>query len=118
LAIPKNLVYVFVLIIVGSFLGMLYMTYFATEYEMQAFTTYDRNKEVVVVDPVLESLFKYMNLDKGKIPEIKMDKFNSKEFFDEYLSENRPLIVRQYAAEWPATQKWQDLDYLKETTKG
>jgi type IV secretory pathway VirB3-like protein len=52
--IPKNLVYVFVAIIVFAFLAMLYITY--TDRNMTEFLTYDRTKEVVVVDPLFASL--------------------------------------------------------------
>jgi len=58
--IPKNLVYIFVIIIVFAFLAMLYITY--TDRNMTEFLTYDRTKEVVMVDPLFVSLRKSMNL--------------------------------------------------------
>ena len=52
--IPKNLVYVFVLIILFAFGGMMYITY--TEKNMSEFLTYNRTQEVVVVDPLFTAL--------------------------------------------------------------
>jgi len=52
--IPKNLVYIFVAIIVFAFLAMMYITY--TDRNMTEFLTYDRTKEVIVIDPLFVSL--------------------------------------------------------------
>lgn len=52
--IPKNLVYVFVIVIAFAFAAMMYITY--TDRNMTEFLTYDRTKEVVVVDPLFTSL--------------------------------------------------------------
>lgn len=54
LLIPKNLVYVFVCIILFAFGGMMYITY--TEKNMDAFLTYNRTEEVIVVDPLFQKL--------------------------------------------------------------
>ena len=52
--IPKNLVYIFVGIIVFAFLAMLWITY--TDRNMTEFLSYDRTREVVVIDPLFASL--------------------------------------------------------------
>jgi len=52
--IPKNLVYIFVAIIVFAFLAMMYITY--TDRNMTEFLTYDRTREVIVIDPLFVSL--------------------------------------------------------------
>ena len=41
-----------------------------------------------------------------------MLKLDSKMFFDHFLSENRPLVVREYASEWDAVKYWGDDQYL------
>ena len=43
---------------------------------------------------------------------IESSNFGIKPFFDHFLSENRPLVIRQYAAEWNATKNWPDKKYL------
>ena len=59
--VPKNLVYVFALIILMAFLGMVYITY--TETDMQQFLTEDfKFNEVLMVDPVFQHLQKVMDL--------------------------------------------------------
>ena len=93
---------------------MMYITYFVSEEDMRDFISYDRSREVVVIDPVLESMINFMEMDTKDVRELKMSQFNDKHFFDEYLSENRPVILRQYAKDWLAMQKWGDLDYLLE----
>ena len=67
--IPKNLVYIFVGIIVFAFLAMMYITY--TDRNMTEFLTYDRTREVVVVDPLFVSLQKSMDIQpQAKVAEI------------------------------------------------
>jgi hypothetical protein len=67
--IPKNLVYVFALIIVFAFLGMLYITY--SEKNMTEFLQYDRNKEQVSVNPLFSQLQKSMHIkQQSKVSEV------------------------------------------------
>ena len=51
-------------------------------------------------------------LDKKEPFAIDGSNFGIKPFFDHFLSENRPLVIRQYAAEWSATKNWGDKKYL------
>ena len=51
-------------------------------------------------------------LDKGEPIELPVSRFNNKTFFDHFLSESRPLVVREYAKNWPATSKWNDKNYM------
>jgi len=69
-----------------------------------------------VIDPLYKSLQASMkkDLDKQKPAEIAIGSFDAKKFFDHYLSENRPVVIRQYAKEWTATQKWGNKEYLSE----
>jgi len=60
-AIPKNLVYIFVGIILFAFVGMCYITY--TEQNMTEFLTADRTQEIQMVAPLYTSLRKSMNPD-------------------------------------------------------
>lgn len=63
--IPKNLVYVFVIVIVFAFAAMLYITY--TDRNMTEFLAYDRTREVVLVDPLFPSLQASVGLSKMQI---------------------------------------------------
>ena len=71
---------------------------------------------MVVVDPLFISLRESLidELDRERPAEISATHFSAKPFFDHYLSENRPLVIRGYASEWQATQKWTEWDYLTE----
>ena len=51
-------------------------------------------------------------LDKKEPFAIESSDFGLKPFFDHFLSENRPLVIRQYASEWNATKNWSDKKYL------
>jgi hypothetical protein len=68
LAVPKNLVYVFAGVILFAFLCMLYITY--TEKDMTDFLSYDRTKEVIVVDPVFKALRSKMDLSKNEVDKV------------------------------------------------
>jgi hypothetical protein len=116
LAIPKNLVYVFVLIILFAFGCMCWITY--TERDLSDFLAYDHSAEVVIVDPVLSALTDYMHLDEYKLKEINMKEYSEFYFFDEFLSENRPCVLRGYAKDWNAVSTWGDLKMLGEKAPG
>ena len=67
--IPKNLVYVFVVVIVFAFGAMMYITY--TDRNLTEFLSYDRTKEVVVVDPLFITLRDSLNIKPGvKVAEV------------------------------------------------
>ena len=70
LAIPKNLVYIFVGLVLFAFGAMCWITY--TERDLAQFLSYDREKEVVIVDPLFTSLKNSLidELDKGKPMEL------------------------------------------------
>ena len=111
LLVPKNLVYVFVLIILFAFGGMMYITY--TEKNMGEFLTYNRTQEVVVVDPLFTNLQAMMHLDEYKVPEENDPaELDTRAFNNYYMSKNRPVVIRGMAKDWGATQKWKDSDYL------
>lgn len=108
--IPKNLVYVFVIVIVFAFAAMMYITY--TDRNMTEFLTYDRTKEIVVVDPLFTALRDYMQIKPNqKVPEVQASTFNVKIFNSAFLRKNQPVKVLGMAAEWNATKKW-DSAYL------
>ena len=67
LLIPKNLVYVFLLVILGSFVAMSYITY--TEKNLTEFLVYNRTREEIVINPLFVSLQKSMTLDEGTVAE-------------------------------------------------
>ena len=52
-----------------------------------------------------------MALDKETVAEewndLDLERFNQ-----EYLMAHRPFVLRGYALDWPATEKWPTLDYL------
>lgn len=99
---PKNLVYIFVGIVVFAFAAMLWITY--TERDLKEFLNFKRAKEHAMVDPLFTSLKQSMmaELDKGRPDEMSVDGFNENKFFDEYLSESRPLVVKRQASNWHA----------------
>lgn len=103
------MVYVFGLVIIFALFGMLYVTY--TDTDIDQFLNYDRTRVEVKVAPVYQHLRQAMTLDKHKVPEEKWQGFTSKKLSVKYLNENRPVLLREMAKDWPATSKW-NLDYL------
>ena len=49
-AVPKNLVYILIFVVVASFAIMCWIIY--TERNLSDFVAYDRSKEVVVINPL------------------------------------------------------------------
>lgn len=116
MAIPRNLVYVFACVIVFSFLGMLFIVY--TEKDLKQFINYDLsgNGNIIVSEnTVVHPLFMHLKsatLAIDSIPVLKQEQVTSKVFYQEYLTNSLPFIVEDGAAEWPALEKWKDLDYF------
>ena len=52
-----------------------------------------------------------MKLDNQTVP-VESKDLELSRFSREYLRENRPCVLTGYAKEWPALEKWTDLDYL------
>ena len=46
------------------------------------------------------------------VPELSFEEFNQIDFINDYQMNGVPLVVRGYAKDWPAMQKWQDLTYF------
>jgi hypothetical protein len=113
LLIPKNLVYVFVAIILFAFGGMMYITY--TEKNMTEFLTYNRTQEVIVVDPLFQKLQQIIYIDEYLVAEeTDLDRMNHQRFNKDYMIRNRPFVMKGLAANWGATHKWKNFQYLKD----
>lgn len=85
--IPKNLVYVFVIVIVFAFAAMMYITY--TDRNMTEFLAYDRTREVVVVDPLFSSLQASIGLTKqAAVSSIQSHLLDPSAFHSSFLRNN------------------------------
>ena len=115
LAIPKNLVYIFVGIVFFAFGAMCYITY--TEKDLTTFLNFEKDVEVVVVDPIYQTLRDSLKsgLPKHTVLDVNMTDFSVPLFFNAGLRENRPMVIYDYAKDWTATEKWSDKDYLAST---
>ena len=116
MAIPRNLVYVFACVIIFAFLGMLYIVY--TERDLKSFLTYDVSgsgdvqiREDVVVHPLFWHLRNAVQ-QVDTIPTAKLEQITTKVFYQQYLTNNLPLLVEDWCKDWPALKKWGDLDYI------
>jgi hypothetical protein len=83
---------------------MCWVTY--TERNMTEFISYDRTKEVVVVNPLFAELRSSMTLRKLSVEEVNFSSFTLKQFNTGYLIKNQPVKVKNMASNWNATQKW------------
>ena len=59
-----------------------------------------------MVDSVYEVLQEVMALDKYTVPFLSRDEASPGVIAKEYVSMNRPLIVKGYATQWDAVKKW------------
>ena len=55
-----------------------------------------------------------MPLDVGKVPKEKAD-ISLHDFNQRYLTAQRPVLIKNYASDWPACEKWPGKDYLVKT---
>lgn len=69
-----------------AFAAMCWITY--TDRNMTEFLTYDRTKEVVVVDPLFISLRESMQIKPTKVPEVKFSSLTLKQFNSAFLVKN------------------------------
>ena len=95
LAIPKNLVYFFVLIILFAFGAVCWIAYY--EQDLEDFIAYDRTEEIVVVDPVFRVLQEMSTLDKFDVPMLPASEVSPGLVVREYVNANRPLLLQGYA---------------------
>ena len=86
LAIPKNLVYIFVGIIAFAFCGMSYLTY--TENGMSDFLAVEHTSSLLEVNPLFLSLRKSIQeYSIGVEADLSVKDFNVK-----YLVKNKPVV--------------------------
>ena len=109
LLVPKNLVYLFLIVILGSFAAMSYITY--TEQNMTEFLVYNRTRMAIEVDPVFIDLQGKMPLDQEKV-ETRPKSLSNMDFNKFFMSQNRPVKIEGMASDWKALQTWQDKQYL------
>ena len=48
------------------------------------------------------------------IPRASLSEMTTKKFYQEYLTNNLPVVIEDGAKDWPAIKKWKDLDYLSD----
>ena len=46
------------------------------------------------------------------MPRAKLDDMTTKKFYQEYLTNNMPVLIEDGAKDWAAIKKWKDLDYV------
>ena len=116
MCIPRNLVYVFLFVIVFAFLGMLYVIY--SEQDLSYFLN---GTESTVYTDLQHPLFAYFKeqLDKiDSVPSVQVGQLTTKKFYNEYLTQNLPVLVPGGCDDWPAAIKWNDKNYLIEEFGG
>lgn len=75
---------------------------------------YDRSQEVIVVHPLYEQLRKDINLDKFKIDTRNAGQLNLQRFNIDFVTANRPVVIKGMAKEWDAIENWKDMDELSQ----
>ncbi len=114
--IPKNLVYVFLLVIIFAFGCMIYVV--VTEKNLSSFVSqtsgyFNEHNEQVVVHPLFQH-FKQALATLDEVPRYHLKDLTSKMFYREYLTNNLPVLVEDGCQLWPAIKKWQDTAYVSQ----
>jgi len=112
MAIPRNLVYVFLVVIIASFGGMFYIVQFKSK-DFQYLYDPVMAREEVVVHPFFVHLREFMKKQKY-LPTLQVKDISEKNFYDYYVSKSQPVVLLKYAENWPALQKWADKSYLRQ----
>ena len=92
LLIPKNLVYVFLVIICFAFAAMSYIAY--TEKDLKEFLSWRvKEREEFTIHDMFKLLQSDLRLDVGKIRDEHYE-IDKRRFNTEYLSQSRPTVVK------------------------
>lgn len=85
MAIPRNLVYIFILAIVGAFAGMCYIVYF--DIDMSAFTvSFNFSKVEAKVHPLFTHLQQLVGPPVTEVDTMKLKNVDRTEFYSNYVS--------------------------------
>ena len=109
MAVPRNMIKVFVCLVIAAFIGMTYIVY--SEQDLSAFLQGTHTHEKVVVHPLFQHFRKVID-EERQIPTEKMENLNSTYFFTNYIKRNMPCFLSDGCAQWPAIDKWNDKNYL------
>ena len=103
LCLPKNLVYVFLIVVLGSFAAMSYIT--LTDKGLKSFIFHSR-PSVTETDALYIFLQEhdFMSLDMYKVPED--TEYSLSSFIQNKVSKVRPVKYKGFAKNWRATQEW------------
>ncbi|CDW89807.1 UNKNOWN [Stylonychia lemnae] len=114
MAIPRNLVYVFLLAIIIAFAGMIYVIYSEKDLTSFIHSSSIEVQENIMVHPLFQQLQEQMQkLDE--VPRLDFKDLSPKKFYKEYLTRNIPLVVENGCKQWPAFKKWGDMSYLEQS---
>lgn len=104
MAIPRNLVYIFICAIVGAFLGMAYIVYF--DIDINQFTpNFSFNKVDVSVHPLYLHLQKLMPVRDENVSKLNAKNVGQKTFY-QYVKNSEPLVIEEAAKNWQVTEEF------------
>ena len=110
MAVPRNMIYVFLCLVIAAFVGMIYVVY--SEQNLKSFLESTHSHEKVVVHPLFQH-FKMIIDEERYIKKEKVADLNSTYFFMNYVKKNIPCYVSDGCANWPAVEKWNNKEYLQ-----
>ena len=99
MTIPRNLVYVFLCVIVGAFLGMIYILY--TDASVDVFGKAELNSLGVTVHPLFKNLRSHLT-EYMFVPEETIQTITTQRFYNEYLTKSIPLLIKDGCEYWSA----------------
>ena len=107
LAIPKNLVYIFVCIILFAFAAVCWIAY--NEKDLQSFIEYDRSSELGDIDPIYGTLHDHLEINHYQIDSVQASEISPGQIIKLYVRKNKPLVLTGHANSWAASN-WFDLE--------
>eukprot|EP00347_Sterkiella_histriomuscorum_P003417 403364374 len=118
MAIPRNLVYFFLLAIIMAFAGMIYVVY--TEKDLTSFMN-AASRESATGNVVVHPLFQHFKQQLGQLEKVPVEKVGDltvKKFYSGYITKNIPVLVQDGCLKWPAFENWKDKWYLEDKFAG
>eukprot|EP00347_Sterkiella_histriomuscorum_P022824 403337013 len=111
MALPRNLVKVFVLVILLAFLSMIYVVY--TGSDLKNFLKHDLVINENLMEHPLFYHFQTTIPQPTEIEKVELKNLDSVTFYQNYLTQNKPVLVKDGSETWKAKERW-NLDYLNE----
>lgn len=112
MALPRNMVKVFFVAILMAFGAMIWVVY--TGKDMTRFLSHELTvNENIVSHPLFYHLQQNM-APSQQVESVKLADMDSVRFYQDFLTQSKPVLVSDGCKAWKAYERWGNLEYLEE----